>query len=482
MKSRLSMVICAFSMSLVVGLGGCDVGTNGGGNNGDGGDGGNGNGIDLSVPGFCEGLECQINHQCPGGAKTTITGTVYAPNGTLPLYNAVVFIPNATVEPFTSGVTCDRCDGAVSGKPVGGAVLTGPDGKFIITDVPTGTAIPLVVQVGRWRRQVTINVPDCATTPLDSGATRLPKNRSEGDMPQMAIATGSSDHFECLLLKIGLDKAEITAPNAAIPGKVHFYTATDSPGLDLPTPAPKATQLYASLANMLKYDVILLPCEGEGYDKSQSGGTALNPNPRSLITQYLDAGGRVFSTHYSYDWFTYDQSPFNKLATPLKNGLWPVKQGDDYNNTIHATLDTSFPKGSDFAKWLKFAGAASAVNQLDIAEGRHDVTGVDKKYAQQWASYDFTPVGSGPGVMHFTFNTPLDPPKDDMGAPLYCGRAVYSDFHVTAGAVTAGPGSFPDRCKVDPVANPMLDQEKALAFMLFDLSSCIQQDSQQPIP
>jgi len=459
----------------------CDVGTTG---NGGDGDGGNNNGADLSGTNIgCEGLECQINHQCAGGAKTTITGTVYAPNGTLPLYNAVVFIPNAPVDPFTPGVTCDRCNGAVSGKPVGGAVLTGPDGKFIITDVPTGTAIPLVVQIGRWRRQVTINVPDCATTALDNGATRLPKNRSEGDIPQMAIATGSSDHFECLLLKIGIDKAEFTAPNAATPGKIHFFTATNSAGLDLATPAPKATQLYSSLANLLKYDVVLLPCEGKGYDKSHANNMALNPNPLGLISQYLDAGGRVFSTHFSYDWFTYDQSPYNKLAKPLAgNGLWPTEQGDDYNNTIHATLDTSFPKGSDFSKWLKFAGAASAPGKLDISQNRHDITGVDNTYAQSWASYDFTPNGSGPGVMHFTFNTPLSPPKDDMGAPLYCGRAVYSDFHVTTDSVTMTTDPFPARCKVDPVANPMSDQEKALAFMLFDLSSCIQQDSQQPIP
>ncbi len=64
-----------------------------------------------------------------------------------------------------------------------------------------------------------------------------------------------------------------------------------------------------------------------------------------------------------------------------------------------------------------------------------------------------------------------------MGVPAYCGRVVFSDFHVTAGAVQPMNKTFPGACKSDP----MTDQEKALAFMLFDLSSCVQQDTTPPI-
>jgi hypothetical protein len=65
-----------------------------------------------------------------------------------------------------------------------------------------------------------------------------------------------------------------------------------------------------------------------------------------------------------------------------------------------------------------------------------------------------------------------------MGAPLYCGRAVFSDFHVTADALQGMKKTFPTDCKADPLT----DQEKALAFMLFDLSSCVQSDQTNPIP
>ncbi len=57
----------------------------------------------------CTGL-CLQQVTCSGkGVTTTITGTVYAPNGTDPIYNALVYIPNAPVANFTPGVACDQC-------------------------------------------------------------------------------------------------------------------------------------------------------------------------------------------------------------------------------------------------------------------------------------------------------------------------------------------------------------------------------------
>ncbi|HXU72245.1 MAG TPA: carboxypeptidase regulatory-like domain-containing protein [Polyangia bacterium] len=445
---------------------GADGGGGSGASNGGGGSGGAGN------PN-CVNLQCQ-QMACPGGGTTTLTGKVFAPNGTLPLYNAIVYVPNSTPAAFTDGVTCDRCNGSVSGNPVV-QTLTDSSGSFTLTDVPVGNNIPLVIQLGKWRRQVSIpTVPQCASTPLDAGLTTLPKDHTEGDMPKMAIVTGSADPLECLLLKVGISPSEITEPGGA--GRIAFYKGHNSPGTTMSNNTPDGTMLYGSQAELMKYDVLLLPCEGGEYD--QSAGTA-------NVASYVNAGGRVFTTHYSYDWWSYTGSQFLKVAKTLKNGLWPVGQKDYYNDTIAGALDTAFPKGAAFAQWLIAAGATSPVNTLNIVQGRHDVTDVDPKYAQDWINYNFntapqgaTNVMGGPGVMHFTFNTPLDAPPDDMGMPQYCGRAVFSDFHVTADALQMGQSTFPGACK----SAPLTDQEKALAFMLFDLSSCVQSDQSGPIP
>src|SRR5437868_6035638 len=79
---------------------------------------GDGSGFDLGAPfddvtglevkGPCKGLQCQqVN--CGAGVTTTISGTVYAPNGTMPLYNVIVYVPNAELSPFPKGSTCDKC-------------------------------------------------------------------------------------------------------------------------------------------------------------------------------------------------------------------------------------------------------------------------------------------------------------------------------------------------------------------------------------
>ena len=60
-------------------------------------------------------------------------------------------------------------------------------------------SIPVVFQIGKWRRRVTRGHPDCAMTKVPASLSRLPRNQSEGDIPQMASVTGACDELACLL-------------------------------------------------------------------------------------------------------------------------------------------------------------------------------------------------------------------------------------------------------------------------------------------
>src|SRR5580692_7531664 len=97
-----------------------------------------------------------VQVSCPNGGTTSISGTVYAPNGTDPLPNVLVYVPNSAVEPFTPGVACELAGETASGSPLV-STTTRADGTFTLKNMPVRAEIPLVIQAGRWRRQLVIS-------------------------------------------------------------------------------------------------------------------------------------------------------------------------------------------------------------------------------------------------------------------------------------------------------------------------------------
>ena len=407
----------------------------------------------------CQNL-CLKQVKCDGGS-TTLTGTVTAPGhdntatwGTAdPIPNALVYVPNGTVMPFTAGVTCDQCGSDVSGSPLV-STTTGIDGKFTLTDVPCGVPIPVVVQLGRWRRQITVPaVACCSTTALTTTQTRLPRNKTEGDIPKIAVVTGSADPMECVLPKIGIDTTEFTEANGT--GRVNFFRAN---GATISGTTPTAASLFADLNTMKKYDLIILDCEGSAADKSAYYNNLLN---------YTAAGGRIYVTHYGYSFLhgRYQTAPPALNTAWDATATWKVDQAAPPNQ--NAIIDQSFPKGKTFATWLKNV-AGGTLGQIPVTQVRHDFNAVVAP-SQQWMyGTQLTSTKFGNFPMHYTFNAPVGAMPANQ-----CGRVMYSDFHVSTGAT--GTGTFPAECNLG-TGKPLTAQEKVLEYMLFDLTSCIKAD------
>jgi hypothetical protein len=410
---------------------------------------------------------CKQQIVCPAsGVTTTLSGTVYAPTPSQfgaadPIFDAVVYIPKSgTVAPFASSLTCDRCGTGASTDAIVSAV-TGPDGKFVLRNVPVGANIPVVIEVGRWRRFVVVsNVSACVDTPLSAAQTRLPRWQSEGNpldaIPHMALATGNVDALECVLRKIGIDDREFTDPSGA--GRVHLYAQN---GAVASKSTPSIDTLMNGLAATSSYDAVLLACQG-------FEGTARSATQKANLLDYANAGGRVFATHFNYMWL-FDNAAFATTAN------WALTAGNptgDDTKPLPGLVDTTFAKGAAFSQWLANVGALgpkSPPPEVDIYASRQDVKddGVTRP-SQRWIYSTNPPAAT---IQHLTFNTPVG-----SAAASQCGRVIFSDFHVNA-ATTYGK-TFPAECTTTPLSA----QEKVLEFMLFDLASCVSADNAPPPP
>ncbi len=418
----------------------------------------------------CKNLQCQ-QASCTDGATTSVSGTVYDPAGRNPLYGVAVFVPNATPQPFVDGASCDSCSALYTGSPIA-ATLTDAAGKFRLDNVPVGADIPLVLQVGKWRRQLTLAaVSECQDNPQPDGALRLPRNRREGDIPNIAVSTGGADTLECLLRRVGVDASEYV-PGDAGEGRVHIFQgsrgADDPPATNTFPPAPSSAQaLWSSAEQLLRYDVLLLSCEGD---------ETANLN-RQALHDYASAGGRVFASHFHYAWFNAGPYGDENLAR------W--YSGSNEIGNVQGSIVTTLASGAPFAKgqalaaWLGNVGALRN-GRLPITNGKRnaEVT-AEHPRSQSWIVAEPGLLNAG-GTQYFSFNTPTDARENvsDQGGGRYCGRVVFSDLHV-------GAASRDDRSRPVPGAcaeGALSPQEAALEFMLFDLSSCIVPDESTPEP
>lgn len=411
---------------------------------------------DTTTGAPCSGLACQVD-PCDGDpARTRVTGVVYTPKGTLPLPGVTVHIPGSPLAPLADGVACDACADGLPGDPIV-ATLSDTHGAFILEGVPAGKDIPLVISVGKWRREVVIpEVVACSDNAVAAELTRLPRNQSEGHIPRIAVTTGRADTLECLLRKIGVEDGEFTPVEG--PGRVNLfagatgsvaYAAELNGGVGLPA----AAALWDDLEALKRYDLVLMSCEGQPYGEQKSA------QARENIVAYADLGGRLFLSHWHNVWIQGGPAPWPSTAT--------FTNLDFLDQAITAQLDTSFPKGKTLAAWMLHVGGSQQLGSVKLTWIKHTVDAINPATSTRWVH-----TKNPAHVQYFSFNSPVGVP-----AAQQCGRVVNTDIHVVSGnAINEDP--FPTSC----VSKGLTPQEKIIAFMLFDISACLIPDSEDPIP
>ena len=399
----------------------------------------------------CAGLECaQVS--CGDSATTSISGIIYAPNGTLPLPNVEVYIPNALVGSLSTGPQYARCDVAPSGHPVI-ATLSGTDGKFKLSNVPVGTAMTLVIITGKWRRQIPVApVTACIDTPLTSDLTRLPRDYTEGDIPHIAVATGSADAVECMVRKSGVADSEFSTSSGS--GRIHLFAGYNGTNkfnvANGGTNFAAATALWSDLTSLSAYDQVMFGCEGDQQ------ATSKPQTARDALKSYADAGGRVFLAHWQNYWIEAGAAPWNALASWSNNS-------DSSVTSMTADINPGFAQGAILSAWLNGVGASATSGTLNISPVRHTALSVDESMARKWIYLDAIPATVTPTVQYFSFTTPAESlPQTQQG------RLLFTDMHSSPSDISNTSTAFPDGC-----TQTLAPQDKALLYATFDLQRCV---------
>jgi hypothetical protein len=418
--------------------------------------------VDAGCPG--PDLRCHVA-ACSGQGTTSVSGKVYDPAMANPIPHAFVFVPTdpmGKIPAITPGAkTCETCDLPLGSYVV--ATTTDATGSFSLSGVPTGAQIPVVVQIGKWRREVFVTTTSCQDTALSPAFTHLPATQAEGDMPAMALLTGAADNLGCLLAQFGIGRSEFTSPHAG--GRLDVYQGAGSSGFGLGGGAPGLSSgtagdctstsctLWSGKQSLESYDIVLLSCEGNTYDQPIDAGgiaTGINVTPvgKQAMHDWLSEGGKLFATHFQYTWF--ENSPeadFQGIAT------WLGSSGGSGQGSF--IVETSFPKAQDFRAELVDAGAMVADGGLALTGVGTSVSSVNPP-ALAWIKDP-----SSQDTKYFTFTTPV-------GASA-CGKAAFSDLH--AGGTPQG--DIPASC----TSGPLNAQQMAMELLFFDLSACVSDDS-----
>jgi hypothetical protein len=460
----------------------------------------------------CAGLSCSVATTCSSSLGTTITGKVMDPAGVVPIPNAVVYIPQydpadpgsipagAGIEPITggisfpAGVACTSCTYLYSGNPISVAASR-VDGTFTLPKVPSGTNIPVVVQIGKWRTHTTVaSVTDCSAAAAGNinlpGA--VPANDPIVSMPQIAVSMGAADTLECTAYRMGLSTTEFTS-GASATGHVHFFVG-GTPGLLTSTLPVSSTSLWDTAADLEKYDVVIFSCEGE---------ETLNALPANLES-YVNAGGRAFLSHYHYAWFSgpienTGQSGYSYTANadwggtnvaswnPMDPGAAGTAAPAEIVTTLNSTSNGAFVKGEFLDEWLTgvgaLGGAGADAGELEVTASSYSASvSTASAHTQAWATYD-VPAATSAGfpTAYFTFDTPIGAVANPGAAPPYCGRVAYGALHGGGASQDTTEGStLPSSSTCSPGPGNLSAQEKLIEYSLFDLTGCVTPDTAAP--
>ncbi|MBI5532058.1 MAG: hypothetical protein HY898_05035 [Deltaproteobacteria bacterium] len=372
-------------------------------------------------------------------AKAHLAGKVVAPEGTIPISGALVYVSAAPPKAIPEVTYCDKCVKLSSETPW---TTTKADGSFDLPTWYTGEMY-LIVQKGQFRRVRAITIPEEGVMDVPLEMTTLPgrMDKANGDdIPKMAIVPGAWDRIDVSLAKLGL--AKITGSKPLTGPTVDYATAgfdyfEPTKPLD-PNDPKQPNQLLKKPEVLGQYHIVFFPCDGNtGEQQWCSSSPATDNTIKDNLSTFVAAGGKMYVTDFSYE-FVRQLFPeyvewvgqTSTIGSGCQHGAYDAPaqvQDQGLQDWLTAQNISSW---SVEANWTSI----SQVNTVDTTDMDGNPTKVTPKV---WV------IGQGPNTLSFERS---------------CGRVLYSTYHTEA-----DKGSTTE----------LLTQEKALLYILLEVAVCV---------
>lgn len=390
----------------------------------------------------------------PPGTPTRlgwVSGKVTAPEGTVPIRGALVYLTSTRPPAIPDGVHCDTC---VKLTPFDGYAYSESDGTFDVPVYATGKQY-LVTQKGQFRRvrEIEITAGDQTVAPE---LTRLPpkNDQAAGDtIPKIALAVGTFDRVDLSLKKLGVEE---------------FYRYGDGPinigGTPPGTKTGKSTlALTQDVAELSKHHIVLMPCAALGMDQRpepETGHLCRSPSAgqKKAVSEYVEAGGKLYVTDFAYEmvrqtwpdyvtWYDDKMKPLENTSKGRGTACFPGSE-----NTQGEAKDPGL------ADWLATIGHPTLTLEKSY-------TRIQKVTPQPGLDPEGNPTTITPKVwMTSKIHTGAELPAT-VSFEQKCGRVLFSTYH----------------CEGDH-GEELIAQEKALLYILLEVGVCVGELPPPPPP
>jgi len=349
-----------------------------------------------------------------GAAIGKLRGVVLAPNGTVPVAGALVYLTATRPAPIPTKVHCDACVEVGRATP---HAIANERGEFELAATTAGAQF-LVLQKGGFRRVREVYVQK-GDESLPATLTTLPgkTDAPRGDeVPRMTVVHGAYDEIEASLEKLGIDKSAIEIVTSPLVGEAARAFLRDKSRVD-------------------DRHIVFLPC-GDYTQPTPNVDLSADETIRKNMKDFVEAGGRLYVTDWHYDFLA---KTFPGFVTFEGESAVPCSGCGRISYDATATTSTLDPS---LGAWMSAQGLTSFTlekNYTGITKVSSVTEGGKTTVPRVWVSGARAGQAPKPATVSF-----------ERG----CGRVLFSTYHT------------------EPFANGLTPQERALLGVLLEVSVC----------